>query len=296
MRPPETAMAGDALDRLVKLMRPKGVGDDRFVGLSHDLGFRQVFGGQVLGQALAAASQTVDPGWPVHSLHAYFLRPGDPDRPILYDVDRVRDGRRFATRRVVARHEKDPIFILAGSFQLTEQGLEHQLPCPSVPGPEGLQSDLERYRAVADRLPERVRALWTRERPIEIRLVDPPELFRPTRREPVKFAWIRAVHELPDDPLLQRALLAYASDFQLLGTALLPHGVTWLDPDLKVASLDHAMWFHRDARLDQWLLYAMDSPSASGARGLNRGSFFDRDGRLVATVAQEGLMRRRSSS
>jgi len=287
-------MTVDVLDDLLDLLRPVPEGDDRFVGRSHDLGWRRVFGGQVLGQAVAAASETIELGWPVHSLHAYFLRPGWADKPVVYDVDRVRDGRRFATRRVVAHQTKEPILILAASFQMTEDGFEHQIPAPDVPGPEGLQSDVDRYRDAARRLPESASELWTRERPIEIRLVDPPDLLQPRAQEPVKYAWIRAIRELPPDPVLQRALLAYASDFQLLGTALLPHAQTWLDPELKIASLDHAMWFHRDVHFDQWMLYAMDSPSASGARGLNRGSFFDLDGQLVASVAQEGLIRRRS--
>lgn len=279
------------LDALLKLLQSNQVEDDHFLGESHDLGFPQVFGGQVLGQALYAACRTVDQGWLPHSLHAYFLRPGLPNARILYEVDRIRDGRSFATRRVVARQRRKAIFNLAASFQVAEQGFDHQDAMPDVPGPEGVPSEVERIRAFADRLPSRVRDIWTRDHPIEIRVVDPIAYPNPAPRAPVRHAWLRAAGTVPDDPVLHRCLLAYASDFQLLGTCLQPHGKTFMSKGMKVASLDHALWFHRAFRMDEWLLYTMASPSASGARGLNRGSFYTRAGTLVASVAQEGLIR-----
>jgi acyl-CoA thioesterase-2 len=289
----DTDHPGRPLVELVALLTLTRVGEDCFVGASHDLGFPQVFGGQVLGQALAAATSTVDPTRPAHSLHGYFLRPGDAQADIEYCVDRSRDGSSFTTRRVVATQHGRPIFHLAASFQRAEDGFDHQPTAPVVPGPEGLASELELTRAVADRLPDRVREIWTRDRPIEIRPVDPGDPFRPARREPAQYAWVRAVGEVADDDALHRCLLAYLSDFKLLGSALRPHGVSYLTGEVQMASLDHAMWFHRPFRVHDWLLYAMDSPSASGARGLARGSLFDRHGRLVASVAQEGLMRPR---
>lgn len=282
-----------ALAELIALLTLDTTGEDCFVGSSHDLGFPQVFGGQVLGQALAACAATVVTERPAHSLHSYFLRPGDAQAPIEYCVDRTRDGGSFTTRRVVASQHGRPIFHLAASFQKVEEGYDHQPPAPVVPGPEGLTSELELTRAVAHRLPERIRDLWTRERPIEIRPVDPMDAFRPLRREPNQYTWVRAVGDMPDDPTLHRCLLAYLSDFKLLGTALRPHGVSFMSGDVQMASLDHALWFHRPFRVDDWLLYAMDSPSASGGRGLARGSLYDRHGQLVASVAQEGLMRPR---
>lgn len=280
-----------ALEELLLLLQPNQIEDNHFLGESRDLGFPQVFGGQVLGQALFAACKTVEQGWLPHSLHAYFLRPGAADAPILYEVDRIRDGRSFATRRVVAMQRRKAIFNLAASFHVSEAGYEHQSPMPQVPGPEGIRTELERVRAMADRLPERLRDLWTRERPVEIRVVDPPRYPDPEPREPVRHAWLKASGTLPDNPVLHRCLLAYASDFQLLGTCLQPHGKTFMSKGLKVASLDHALWFHRPFQLDDWLLYAMDSPNASQARGLNRGSFFDRNGALAASVVQEALIR-----
>ena len=285
----------DVLAALLKLLQPEEVADDHFLGQSRDLGFAQVFGGQVLGQALNAASRTVQPGWLVHSLHGYFLRRGAVDTPILYEVDRIRDGRSFATRRVVASQDRKAIFSLAASFQLVEEGFEHQSTMPEVRGPEGLLTDLELARRTAGRLPERVRELWTRERPLEFRVVERINYFDPKPMDPLRHAWVKAVGALPDDPILQRCLLAYASDFQLLGACLQPHAKSFLSPDMQVASLDHALWIHRSFRLDDWLLYAIESPSASGGRGFNRASYFDRAGRLVASVAQEGLIRYRGT-
>jgi len=284
------------LEDLLSVLQPRQVEDDHFIGESRDLGFMQVFGGQVLGQALNAACRTVDQGWLPHSLHAYFLRPGASDQPILFEVDRIRDGRSFVTRRVVARQRRKAIFNLAASFHVPERGFEHQHRLPDVPGPEGIRSESERMRDIMDRLPERLKQAWLRQRPVEIRVVDPPSMLYPEPRDPIRHAWMRVSGPLPEDPVLHHCLLAYASDFQLLGTCLQPHGKTFMSQDMKVASLDHALWFHRPFRFDDWLLYAMDSPSAAGGRGFNRGSFFDNRGTLVASVAQEALIRRREDT
>jgi len=281
------------LGELVALMQPEEVVEDRYLGRSIDLGWGRLFGGHVLGQALHAASRTVAQRWLPHSMHAYFLRPGAVDAPILYEVDRIRDGSSFATRRVVARQQGEVLLNLAASFHRSEEGFSHQLEMPDVPPPEDLSSEVELRRAVADRIPEEFRDLWMSERPIEMRPVESVSFFRPEPRSPQRHAWIRATHPVPEDEVIQRCLLAYASDFALLSTALLPHGVTFLNRGMQVASLDHAMWFHRSFRVDDWLLYAMDSPSASGALGFTRGSIFDREGRQVASVAQQGLIRRR---
>lgn len=282
------------LDDLVKLLALERIEENLFRGQSQDLGWGTVFGGQVLGQALSAAAQTVPSERHVHSMHAYFLRPGDVKRPIVYDVDRIRDGTSFTTRRVVAIQNGQAIFNLATSFQKEEPGFEHQAPMPDAPPPEGLKTDQERFAAVADRLPKFAMDRATAERPIELRLVEPEgDLFHPQKRDPKRMVWLRAVAPLPDDPALHAYLLAYASDFSFVTTSLLPHGVTWLTPGMQIASIDHVMWFHRPARIDDWLLYVMDSPAAHGARGIARGLIFNRDGRLVASAAQEGLIRQR---
>jgi acyl-CoA thioesterase-2 len=285
----------DTLDDIVRVLQPEEVVEDRYLGETIDLGWGRLFGGHVLAQALNSASRSVDQGWLAHSLHGYFLRPGGVDAPILYEVDRIRDGGSFATRRVVARQKGEVILNLAASFHKEEQGFEHQLPMPDVPGPEGLDSEDELRRAVADRIPEKHRSTWTRERPIEMRPVEPIDYFRSDVHEPIRHMWFRASHPVPDDPCLHRCLLAYQSDFALLATSLLPHGVTFVHRGMQVASLDHAMWFHREFRVDDWLLYSMDSPSASGALGLARGCVFGRDGHQVASVVQEGLIRRRKA-
>jgi acyl-CoA thioesterase-2 len=286
----------DSVDELVGLMQLEEVVQDRYLGRTIDLGWGRLFGGHVLGQSLSAASRTVSQGWLAHSLHGYFLRPGAVDAPVLYEVDRIRNGGSFATRRVIARQRGEVILNMAASFHRDEGGLEHQMAMPEVSGPEQLASEVELRREVADKIPEQFRDTWTRERPIELRPVEPIDFFQPEAREPRRHVWFRAAHALPDDPVLQRCLLAYTSDFALLATALLPHGVTYLHREMQVASLDHAMWFHRDFRVDDWLLYAMDSPSASGALGFTRGTIFDRQGRQVASVAQEGLIRKRFTS
>ncbi len=261
-----------------------------FRGASRDIGAAQVFGGQVLGQALTAASATVE-GRIVHSLHAYFLRRGDFNAPIVYEVDRSRDGHSFSNRRVIAIQHGAQIFNMTASFQAPEDGLEHQIEMPQVPAPESLPDIVETLRGMLDRLPERVQRFVESPRPFEFRMVQPMD-FPPSRKgPPARQVWFRAVGSLPDDEALHRRLLAYVSDFYLLDTAALPHGVSFFSSKVIMASIDHAMWFHRPLRVDDWLLYALDSPSASGARGFGRGSLFARDGRLVASTAQEGLIR-----
>jgi acyl-CoA thioesterase II len=288
----EPTPAARLVDELVDLMQLEPLGGDRFRAQSEDLGTPAVFGGQVLGQSLMAASRTVDGDRPVHSMHAYFLLPGE-HAPIDYAVDRVRDGRSFTTRHVVARQGERIIFEMSASFQTADPGVEHQWPMPAVAGPEGVKSDLQRRIELGDRLPERVRIKGVQPHGIEFRSVEADDLLMPARREAERSIWMRTVAPLPDDPLMHRALLAYASDHGLLGAALLPHGLSYMQPGVRMASLDHAMWFHRDFRLDDWLLYRLDSPSASGARGLARGSIYTRDGRLVASTAQEGMLRAR---
>ena len=282
---------GRVLEELMQLLSLETVGDDVFLGQSQDLGWGRVYGGQVLGQALSAAEHTVESNRLVHSLHAYFLRPGDPGQPIEYLVERTREGRSFTTRRIRAEQGGRPIFFMAASFQIHEAGLEHQVAMPEVPDPDGLVSSTDLILQHADRLPAAV-VDWARmDFPIELRPVEIGDPMNPVPSKPVQHVWMRAESELPDGPALHRYLLAYASDLVLLDTALLPHGTNYWQGGLQMASLDHAMWFHRDLRMDDWLLYAMDSPSAAGARGLVRGKFFDRSGVLVASVAQEGLTR-----
>lgn len=281
----------DVLTELLDLLSLEKIEENLFRGRSQDLGWGNVFGGQVLGQALSAAAQTVPEDRPVHSLHGYFLRTGDAKLPIVYNVDCIRDGRSFTTRRVVAIQKGKAIFNMAASFQVIEDGYEHADTMPEVPPPEDLKSDRELALAMLDKIPEKMRERATAERPVEIRAVNPYNPMRPRVMEPHRHVWYKASGALPDDPSVHRYLLAYASDFNLIGTAMLPHGVSWLSPGMQVASLDHAMWFHRDFRFDDWLLYEIDSPSAGGARGLARGRFFDRQGRLVASTTQEGLMR-----
>ncbi len=282
----------EVLKELVDLLALERLEENLFRGRSQDLGWGTVFGGQVLGQALSAAAQTVPAERGVHSLHGYFLRPGDVRRPIVYDVDRIRDGRSFTTRRVVAIQKGRAIFNMAASFQADEPGFDHQDQAPEIEGPGGLPSHLDLTREWIDHVPESVRSWAEAERPIETRPVDPADPMAPKPGPASRAIWYRAAGPLPDDQALHRYLLAYASDFHFLVTALLPHGVSWLSPGMQVASLDHAMWFHRPVRLDDWLLFHMESPSASSARGSAYGRIFDREGKLVATVAQEGLIRR----
>lgn len=293
-------MAGSmsaVLESLVELLALEPLEHNLFRGQSQDLGWGTVFGGQVLGQALSAATQTVPDDRAVHSLHAYFLRPGDVKRPIIYDVDRIRDGSSFTTRRVVAIQNGEAIFNLAASFQKGEEGFEHQDEMPDAPDPESLPREEERLARIAHLIPQKLRERTPTERPFDMRRSDEPEdPFQPKAAPARRMVWFRAVAPLPDPPTLHRCLLAYVSDFAFVTTALLPHGVSWLTPGMQVASLDHVMWFHQPFRVDEWLLHVIDSPAMHGARGLVRGRVFTRDGRLVASTSQEGLLRRRTTS
>jgi len=266
-------------------------------GQNRDLGTGRVFGGQVFAQALVAARRTVGEGREAHSVHGYFLREGDLTTPIVYFVDRPRDGKSFTSRRVTAIQHGEAIFHLSASFHVAEPGLDHQVAMPEVPPPETLTSELDLIRANADRIPETTRHLWTQDRPIDLRAVAPRHPFeQPTAGSAAtaqRQVWFRVVERIPDDVIVHQAVLAYASDYGFLPTALLPHGITMRDPSLLIASLDHTVWMHRPFRADEWLLYVSDSPSAHGARGFVRGQIFTREGHLVASVAQEGLIRRR---
>ena len=262
-----------------------------FRGQSRDTGSPQVFGGQVLGQALKAASATMSDGRVVHSLHAYFLRRGDFTKPIVYSVDRSRDGGSFSTRRVVAIQDGEQIFICSASFQAPEPGLDYQASAPAVPPPEELKPFTKPPPAELEKLPEKLRRWLEIERPFEFRPVQAYNPLSPVACAPQRQIWMRAVDKLPDDEALHRCLLAYMSDYWLLDTATMPHGSSFLRGNLIMASIDHAIWFHRAARVDEWLLYSLDSPSSSGARGFARGSLYSRSGVLVASTAQEGLIR-----
>ncbi len=278
---------------VVRLLQLERIEDNIFRGESRDIGSPQVFGGQVLGQALSAAHNTVEERVP-HSLHAYFLRRGDFNAPIVYQVERARDGGSFSNRRVVAIQHGQPIFNMAASFQQLEQGLEHQAEMPDVPGPEGLRSSFDIKQALLDKVPEKMRRYLSHQPPFEFRPVLAPNFLNPVRQAPVKHVWMRACDQLPDQPALHRNLLAYVSDYELLGTATLPHALHFDEGNVQMASLDHAMWFHCPVRVDQWLLYSFDSPSAFGGRGTSRGMIFTQDGKLVASTAQEGLIRVRT--
>lgn len=278
--------------KLVELLDLSPTGDDHYQGDSEDLGFPNVFGGQVLGQALMAGCRTVEDRLP-HSLHAYFLRPGNHSLPIDYEVQRVRDGGTFSVRRVIARQEGKEILTSSMSFQVAEDGFDHQFDMPAAADFEGLPSEADYVEKLLPHIPDAMKAKIARDRPIEIRPIDPVNPLKPKAKAPHQQSWMRAQGDLPDDPILHRCLLAYASDFTFLGTSLNPHGVTFMSKNMQVASLDHAIWFHRDFRMDDWLLYDKDSPSAAGGRGFNRGNFFNRDGVLVASTTQEALIRRR---
>ena len=284
-----------ALDQLLTILDIERLEENLFRGLSPQVGWQRVFGGQVIGQALVAANRTVN-GRLTHSLHAYFLRAGDPSVPIIYNVDRIRDGGSFTTRRVVAIQHGQAIFSMAASFHKQETGLEHQIKMPEVPPPESLPSEAELKACLIDRVPPQVKAYWERERPIEIRPVDLSRYLTPGNHDPSQQVWIRATGELSNDQSLHQCVLAYASDFTLLDTALIAHGRFVFDPKLILASLDHALWFHRKLRADEWLLYAQDSPISGGGRAFCRGMLFTRDGKLVASTAQEGLLRERSAT
>ena len=263
-------------------------------GESPNVGWQRVFGGQVIGQALVAAQRTVEDERVVHSLHGYFMRPGDPSVPIVYEVDRIRDGRSFTTRRVVAIQHGKAIFSMSASFQIEEPGLEHFLPMPEVPEPESLPNEKQLADQYIDHASEGVRRYWQRERPIELRPINLEHYLSNEKLDPYQNIWFRATGNLPNDTAVQRSVLAYASDMTLLDTSLFAHGRAVFDPHLQVASLDHAMWFHRPMNMEEWHLYSQDSPNTSGARGFTRGSIYNREGQLVASVAQEGLIRERN--
>ena len=284
------------LDDLLDLLDLEPIEVHIFRGQNRALGSARVFGGQVLAQALVAASRTVEPGEDgadraCHSLHAYFILPGDVQAPIVYEVERLRDGGSFTTRRVTAIQHGRPIFNASLSFHRAEDGLDHQDDAPDLAGPDGLASETDLARAIADQIPEPLRTAVTRDRPIDFRPVDPANPLAPVPQPPRQATWLKATGALPDDPTLHQAFFAYASDWGLLATSLLPHGRSVFEPGIQAATLDHAIWFHRPFRADDWLLYAMDAPSAAGARGFTRGEAFDPAGRLVASTAQEGLIR-----
>lgn len=280
----------EALSSVIRLLDLERLEDNLFRGHSADIGAPQVFGGQVLGQALSAAHCTVDARAP-HSLHAYFLRPGDFNQPVVYQVERSRDGGSYSNRRVVAVQHGRPILNLAASFHSGESGFEHQFTMPEVPGPEGLTKTIDIHDSIIDRVPEKMRRLLAHRPPLEFRPVEPPKFIDPEARAPRKHVWMRAWDQLPDDPELHRNLLTYVSDYELLGTATLPHDLDFSTRPVQMASIDHALWFHRPFRVDEWLLYACDSPSSHGGRGFTRGQFFTRSGELVASTAQEGVIR-----
>jgi acyl-CoA thioesterase-2 len=285
----------EAFRELLTLMELERIEDNVFRGVSRDIGTRRVFGGQVLAQAVLAASHTVEQRQ-IHSLHAYFLRAGDPDASIVYDVDRSRDGRSFSSRRVVAIQHGRPIFTLAASFQVEEEGLEHEFAMPEVTPPEELEPPDLVSRDEFDHMPLNIQRWLDRFGPFEFRWANAQSVFEPEPQPPFKALWFKLHGQLPADVALHRALLAYVSDFHLVGTATLPHGLSWVSGNLIIASLDHAMWFHRDFKLDDWMLYVCDSPSTSGGRGLARGMLYDRQGTLVASTAQEGVIRVRENS
>jgi acyl-CoA thioesterase II len=281
-----------AMQELVSILDLENLEQNMFRGRSPQVGWQRVFGGQVIAQALIAAQRCVDPARHVHSLHCYFMRPGDPAIPIIYEVDRIRDGGTFTTRRVVAIQHGHAIFALSASFQIDEPGLDHQIPMPlNVPGPDQLLSDRDFRDKYLEASPPHIRKFFERERPFEMKPVSLNHYFSKEKLEPLQHVWFKAVGDAPDDRAIQCAMLAYFSDMTLLDATLFAHGRSIFEPDLQVASLDHSMWFHRPVNLDEWLLYAQDSPSASGGRGFARGSIYTQSGILVASTAQEGLIR-----
>jgi len=287
-------MSDPLVDELVALLRLERLEDNLFRGESRDIGTHRVFGGQVLGQALSAAQQTVESTRAAHSMHAYFLRAGDIAHPIVYNVEHARDGGSFSVRRVVAIQHGQPIFNCSVSFQIDEPGVEHQLPMPAVPKPEDLPSGPQIPPDQLALVPAKLQRWLAMRGPFEFRRVYPRDELNPGKQPPYQHVWFRLIAPAPDDPVMQRAMLAYASDFHLIGTTTFPHGISYLQKNVQMASLDHALWFHRPFRVDEWLLYSCDSPTAQGARGLARGMIYDEAGRLVASTAQEGLIRLRA--
>ncbi|MGE5511895.1 MAG: acyl-CoA thioesterase II [Bacteroidota bacterium] len=294
--PSRKPKAPQAVDKLLSILDLEPLEQNLFRGRGPTEGWQRVYGGQVLGQALVAAVRTVPEDRIAHSMHGYFLLPGDPTQPIIYDVERIRDGGSFSTRRVKAIQHGRVMFFTSVSFHKAEDSFDHQSAMPEVPAPEDLPSEADLRGRLLDHLPDYIRSYWERERPIEMRPVDVSRYFGREEGPAVQHIWMRANGKLPGAFPLHQCVLAYASDFTLLDTALIAHGKLWFDRDIQLASLDHALWFHRPFRADEWLLYSQDSPSAHGARGLCRGSIFTRDGVLVASVAQEGLIRRRTTS
>ena len=288
-----TPFTSDPVAELIALLDIERIEENLFRGQSPDDGMKRVFGGQVIAQALVAAYRTIDARI-CHSLHAYFIRPGDPSVPILYEVDRSRDGKSFTTRRVTAVQHGEQIFNLAASFQVPEQGYIHQSPMPKTKHPAELKSEDELRAMAKDHVPKELQKQFARPRPIELKPVDPRQMISPAKTEAKKEMWLRMRGKVdPDNIPLQQCLLAYASDMGILDTSTKPHGVNWFTGGVQMASLDHSMWFHEPFDISNWLLYTMDSPSASGARGFNRGELYTEAGKLVASVAQEGLMRPR---
>ncbi len=283
-----------ALGKLVHTLELERLEHNLFRGRSPDDGWQRVFGGQVVGQALRAATHTVE-GRFAHSLHAYFMRPGDPKIPIIFEVERTREGRSFSTRRVIAIQHGKVIFTMGCSFHMDEPGFVHQTAMPDVPAPEDLPSEDEVRDRLLDKMPAPIRAYWQKERPIEVRPVDINRYIAPDRHSGAQHAWLRPTGTLPGDPdkdlALHQCAIAFATDISLLDTALVPHGRTIFDPRLALASIDHALWFHKPVLFDDWMLYSTDSPVAAGARGFTRGTLFTRSGDLVASAAQEGLIR-----
>lgn len=284
-----------AMRELLDILDLEMLEHNLFRGRSPQVGWQRVFGGQVISQALISAQRTVAPDRHVHSLHCYFMLAGDPSVPIVYQVDRLRDGGSFTTRRVTAIQHGNAIFSLECSFQVDEQGLEHQMPMPlDVPPPESLKTQFELIEESGHEMPENIRRFWARERPLEIKPVQVEHYVTRNRLEPKQQLWVRMTGDVPDDRRLQAAILAYLSDMTLLDTSTFAHGRSGFDRDIQMASLDHAMWFHRGHALDDWLLYTQDSPTTIGSRGFSRGFLYARDGRLIASTAQEGLVRVRT--
>ncbi len=290
-RPPHTATA---MEDLLATLDLEKIEENLYRGTSPQVGWQRVFGGQVVAQALVAAQRTVEADRFVHSLHAYFVRPGDPSVPILYQVERIRDGSSFTTRQVLAIQHGKAIFTLSASFQLEEEGFDHQIVMPNATDPEKLMGEREFKEAFLQQAPDAVRRYWMRDRPFEVRPTSLLHYITKDKLEPRQDVWVRALGEIPADRSIQAAVLAYVSDMTLLDASLYPHGTSIFEPSLQVASLDHAMWFHRPIDFSDWLLYSQDSPSAGGARGMTRGSIYSRSGHLVASVAQEGLIRKKA--
>lgn len=286
-------MNTSVLAELLDLLKLEKIEEGLFRGQSQDLGFPQVFGGQVIGQALSAAKQTVDESRHVHSFHSYFLLPGDASKPIVYDVEIIRDGRSYSTRRVKAIQSGRPVFYLTASFHTEEEGFDHQTRMPDAPGPEGLENEHQFAMRHQELIPPKMRDQYLCNMPIEMRSATQFNPLKPSKCPPVRYTWFRASGEMPDDPRVHKYLLAYASDFNFLPTSAQPHGVSFLQRDILMATIDHSMWFHRDFRADDWLLYSVESPSASGGRAVVRGQFFNLKGELVASTMQEGVFRQR---